>query len=446
MHVQRGTPTTRRSFLRAGAALGAGLAGTGALASCADPAYGPARSSGAVDLAMWTHDPGYVKTFTESAAELSTTSPFRYDVQVTQSAAGDVVTRLLNQAVVGKGTPDLTGIEVGQFNRLMHSGIAEEVLVDWTDELDAFGDDLLRRQPYSADGRTYAVESDTCLSVYWYREDEFARNGVPVDLETWEDVLEVGGRLNERTGQFLGMVGTGTPGDILSSLQQWLLQRGGALFDEGGDVVLDSPEAVETLDWMARGVANGTLVNLPDAYGAPLAAALGQNRLIATFMPNWYNAYGLQANVPDQKGLWRMRIAPRFAGGGHIASSAGGTGFAVTRGKVNTEAARELLRRTYLTREGQLLRYRAAGYLPTFKSLYSDPELLAIEDEYLGGQRVFDVLGEAAQDLPVFYQNQNYAILQSAVAGPASEAIRGRTTAAQAIKDAVETYRKQARS
>ena len=59
----------------------------GSLAGCADAAHGPATSSGAVDLQMWTHDPGYVKTFTESAAELSTTSPFRYDVQVTRSAA-----------------------------------------------------------------------------------------------------------------------------------------------------------------------------------------------------------------------------------------------------------------------------------------------------------------------------------------------------------------------
>ncbi|MFD0484137.1 ABC transporter substrate-binding protein [Kineococcus sp. GCM10028916] len=433
------TPS-RRTFLA-----GAGLAATGSLAGCADAAYGPAASSGAVDLQMWTHDPGYVKTFTESAAELSTTSPFRYDVQVTQSAAGDVMTRFVNQAIVGKGTPDLTGIEVGQFNRVMRSGVAGDILVDWTDDLEQYGDDLLRRQPYSVDGGVYAIESDTCLSIYWYREDEFAKNGLPTDVDTWEDLLEVGAALHRRTGQSLAMVGTGTPGDTANSLLQWLLQRGGGFFDEDGKLVLDSPEAVETVDWMARGVASGALINLPDAYGAPLAAALKQGQLIGTFMPNWYNAYGLQANVPDQKGLWRMRVAPRFAGGGHIASSSGGTGFAVTKDKVNTEAAKELLTATYLTREGQLLRYKAAGYLPTFRSLYSDPELLAIEDDYLGGQRVFEVLGEAATDLPAFYQSPNYAILQSALAGPVQAAIRGRTTASQAIADSVENYRKQAR-
>ena len=430
----------RRTFLA-----GAGLAATGSLAGCADAAYGPAASSGAVDLQMWTHDPGYVKTFTESAEELSTTSPFRYDVQVTQSAAGDVMTRFINQAIVGKGTPDLTGIEVGQFNRVMRSGVAGDILVDWTDDLEQYGDDLLRRQPYSVDGGVYAIESDTCLSIYWYREDEFAKNGLPTDVDTWEDLLEVGAALHRRTGQSLAMVGTGTPGDTANSLLQWLLQRGGGFFDADGRLVLDSPEAVETVDWMARGVASGALINLPDAYGAPLAAALKQGQLIGTFMPNWYNAYGLQANAPDQKGLWRMRVAPRFAGGGHIASSSGGTGFAVTKDKVNTEAAKELLTATYLTREGQLLRYRAAGYLPTFRSLYSDPELLAIEDDYLGGQRVFEVLGEAATDLPAFYQSPNYAILQSALAGPVQAAIRGRTTAAQAIADSVESYRKQAR-
>ncbi|MBB2903160.1 ABC-type glycerol-3-phosphate transport system substrate-binding protein [Kineococcus radiotolerans] len=438
--------TSRRAFLHGGAALAAGVAGSAALTSCADTSYGPARSSGALDLAMWTHDPGYITTFTESAAQLSTTSPFQYDLQVTQSAAGDVMTRFINQAIVGKGTPDLTGIEVGQFNRVMRSDVAGDILIDWTEELEQYGEDLLRKQPYSVDGRVYAIESDTCLSIYWYREDEFAKNGLPTDLDTWEDLLEAGGALHQKTGQSLAMVGTGTPGDTASSLQQWLLQRGGGFFDQDGELILDSPETVETLDWMARGVANGTLINLPDAYGAPLAAALKQGQLIGTFMPNWYNAYGLQANVPDQKGLWRMRVAPRFTGGGHIASSSGGTGFAVTKDKVNTDGAQELLRATYLTREGQLLRYKAAGYLPTIKSLYSDPELLAIEDEYLGGQRVFEVLGEAAEDLPSFYQSPNYAILQSALAGPVQAALRGRTTAARAIADSVESYRKQART
>jgi ABC-type glycerol-3-phosphate transport system substrate-binding protein len=395
---------------------------------------------------MWTHDPGYIKTFTESAQQLSTTSKFRYTLDVTQSAAGDVVTRFINQAIVGKGTPDLTGVEIGQFNRFMRSDIAETVFEDWTDELEKYGDDLLRRQPYSVEGRVYAVESDTCLSVYWYRQDEFEKQSLPVDIETWEDLLQIGGDLNARTGQSLGMFATGTPGDIVGTWQQWLLQRGGAVFDEAGELSLDSPEAVETLDWMAKAAANGTLLGLPDAYGAPLAAALKQGQLIGTFMPNWYNAYGLQANVPDQKGLWRMHTAPRFAGGGHIASSSGGTAFAVTTGKVNTEAARELVRQTYLTREGQLLRYKAAGYLPTFKSLYTDPELLAIEDDYLGGQRVFEVLGPAAQDLPAFYQSANYSILQTAASGPVLRALQGRISAREAVADAVESYRKQART
>ena len=94
---------------------------------------------------------------------------------------------------VEEGGAEVTGIEVGQFNRVMRSGVAGDILLDWTDDLEQYGDDLLRKQPYSVDGGVYAIESDTCLSIYWYREDEFAKNGLPTDVDTWEDLRALGG-------------------------------------------------------------------------------------------------------------------------------------------------------------------------------------------------------------------------------------------------------------
>ena len=40
------------------------------------------------------------------------------------------------------------------------------------------------------------------------------------------------------------------------------------------EAILDSPEAVETLEFMAKGVASGALLAVPDPYGAPNTAAL----------------------------------------------------------------------------------------------------------------------------------------------------------------------------
>ncbi|WP_431922095.1 extracellular solute-binding protein [Nonomuraea jabiensis] len=83
-----------------------------------------------------------------------------------------------------------------------------------------------RSASYSIDGKLYALESDTCLSVLYYREDEFKKNDIPADVATWEELVEIGARLHKKTGQSLG----------------------GGYFDQSGNLTLDSPEAVEVLD------------------------------------------------------------------------------------------------------------------------------------------------------------------------------------------------------
>ncbi|ONK16038.1 extracellular solute-binding protein [Streptomyces sp. MP131-18] len=434
---------SRRALLRGGTGLGLGLLAAPALAGCG-PASSTPVDSGPVDISLWTHDPGYITTFETAVAEtaLMRGSRFDFGVDITNAAPSDVVTRMIAQAVADGDTPDLAGIVIDQFPRVMVPGIAEHLFTDLTETVEPFGDDLLKLAPYTVDGVPYGLDSDNSITVYYYRQDLFEEHGVPEDIETWEELAEHGERLNVDSRISLGMVATGDNGSIVNGFLQFLLQRGGGVFDEHGEIMLQSAEAVEVLDFMARGVSSGFLLALPDPYGSACAAALKSGRLAATAMPNWYNAYGLQANVPDQAGRWRMRTLPRFSGGGHIASTMGGTAFTVLKGKARSTAALELLRRVYLTREGQLLRYRSGGYLPTLRSLYEDPELRSIEDEFLG-QRVFDVYRRATDDLPLFHQDAGMQILTDVLGGPVLDALKGRTSPAAAIEDGLSAYRQQ---
>ncbi|KAB8194264.1 extracellular solute-binding protein [Nonomuraea phyllanthi] len=434
---------TRRTFLRRTGLIGGGLLAAPVLGACGGGADGgPAVTSGAVTINFWTHDPGYVKTFTESAKRLSDApnGAFDYTVKATQADSEALVTKMISQGAAGTGTPDMIGIVISVFPRVMTGGIGKQLLLDLDSVVAPVKDDLLRTSPYSIDGKLYALESDTCLSVMYYREDEFRKNDIPEDVGTWEELAEIGARLHKKTGQSLGTVATGDNTSITNAFLQLLLQRGGGYFDQSGNLILDSPEAVEVLDFMAKGVASGFLLSLPDPYGAPNTAALKNDKLIATVMPNWYNVYGLQTNVPEQKGKWRIRTLPRFAGGGHIASNLGGTGFAVLKDKPNTAAATELLKQTYLTKEGQLLRFQQGGFLPTLKSLYQDKDFLDVEDAYLGGQRLFDVYTPASEDSPVFYQHSQLNVLIEALGGPMLETLQGKKKPAETIKEAVAAY------
>ncbi|WP_328947466.1 extracellular solute-binding protein [Streptomyces sp. NBC_00184] len=434
----------RRALLRGAGGLGLSLLTAPALAACGS-ADATLVESGRVGVSLWTHDPGYIKTFETAVKDpaLMRGSHFDYHIRATSSAPSDVVTRMIAQAVADGNTPDLAGIVVDQFPRVMGSSIAENLFVDLTETVRPSGDDLLKLAPYVVDGIPYGLDSDNSITVLYYRQDVFDKYRVPEDIETWEELAAIGERLYSRHRISLGMVATGDNGSIVNGFLQLLLQRGGGLFDATGELVLDSPEAVEVLEFMSHGVRTGVLLALPDPYGSACAAALKSGRLAATAMPNWYNAYGLQANVPDQKGRWRMRTLPRFAGGGHLASTLGGTAFTVLKGKPHTDAALELLRRVYLSREGQILRYRSGGFLPTLKPLYRDPELLGVKDAFLDGQQVFDVYGQAAADLPLFYQAPGMQILSDVLGGPVLDALKGRTSAAAAIKAGLDAYRQQ---
>ncbi|MFD7769224.1 ABC transporter substrate-binding protein [Streptomyces sp. NPDC059787] len=435
---------SRRAVLRGAMGAGLGLAAAPVLAACGSGSS-RAVTDGPVQVSLWTHDPGYIKTFRSAVGDdtLMHGSRFDYRMRFTNAAGSDVVTRMMAQAVADGNTPDLAGIIIDQFPRVMGSRIAENLFVDLTETVKPFGDELLKLAPYSVDGTPYGLDSDNSISVLYYRQDIFAEHRIPEDVETWQELADLGERLHDRHRISLSMVATGDNGSIVNGFLQFLLQRGGGVFDAAGELVLDSPEAVEVLEFMQRGVRTGFLMSLPDPYGSACAAALKSGRLAATVMPNWYNVYGLQANVPEQKGKWRIRTLPRFSGGGHAGSTLGGTAFCVLKDKPHTQAALELLRRVYLTREGQLLRYRSGGFLPTLSSLYEDAELRGITDDYLGGQRVFDVYGAAAADLPIFYQAQGLQILNDVLGGPMLLALQGKTSAAEAIRAGIRAYRQQ---
>lgn len=226
--------------------------------------------------------------------------------------------------------------------------------------------------------------------------------------------------------------------------RQLYQQRGLNVFDKDGKPTIDTPEAVETIQFIADSVKDGFFTVVADPYGAPNAAALKSEKLIATVMPDWYNFYVLQPNVPTQKGKWRIRTLPKFKSGG-VGASSGGTGMAVVKDKPNTQAAIDLVRYTYLTKEGQLLRFKKAGYLPTMKSLYQDKDFTTYKDAYLGGQEVFPIYAPIASAAPPFYQSPNLTVLIDVLGGQIQKAQTGAISASEAVKNAQAAYTAQAK-
>ncbi|WP_425825637.1 ABC transporter substrate-binding protein [Streptomyces fractus] len=438
------TPS-RRALLRGALGLGA----TGALAACGRGATTP-RTSGDVTLALWTHDQGYQDFFTRSIPTADRLTDFAYHLSTTRAGAPDLVTKLLAQAVAGRGVPDMVGFEANAFPRMLRGDISERLLRDLDEDVakvPGLKEDLLpaRTAPFSKDGKLYGLDSDTPLVVHYYRRDLFEKYGLPTGADTWEEFARIGERAHRKHGVALNAVVTGPDvGQIVQSFQMLLNQRGGGLFDKDQRLTLDSDEAVEALEFICRGLRAGFIAGVSDYFGGPMQAALKQGKVIGVLMATWYKIYGLVPNVPEQKGRWGMAAPPRFSAGGHATAATGGTGFGVLRDRPNTLAATEFLRSTWLTHEAQVRRFRDLGYLPTRASVYKDKGLLRTTDAYLGGQRPFDVYTALLDDVPPVYVSPDQSILNDVLSGCLLSAYRGDLTPRAAIRKAAADFRDQA--
>ncbi|MEO3749090.1 extracellular solute-binding protein [Streptomyces sp. B6B3] len=442
------THLSRRRLLRLGGGLGAAALG-GGLSGCGSTLDAEPLTSGTVDLSFWTHDVAYVDFFRAAAENRAGTTPFEWQLNPTIVGARDVVTKMIAQAIAGRGTPDVAGLEINQFPRVLRGELAAELLEPLNDAVADVREDLLtvRTAPFTKDGNLYALDSDTPLAVYYYRQPEFERVGMPTDIGSWEEFLDAATRAHERHGVSFGAVVTGGSDltAVVQSYEMLLLQNGGMLFDEDGRLALDSPEAERSLDFLVRGVQSGVFSTVSDYYGPAMQAALHNNQVIGLWMATWYKVYGLMPNVPDQSGQWRIRPLPVFRDGGSRASFLGGTGFASLRGKENTQGGIELIRAAYLTPEEQIRRYQELGYLPTRRSVFDDPALLRIEDEYCGGQRMFEVYRDIVDEAPVFYLSADRPVIDTVLSGYLLRAYNGDMSPREALERATDDFEGQTR-
>ena len=439
---------SRRDLLRWGATLGGTAALAGLLSACSPGGATTPLSQGAVDLSFWTHDDGYIKFFTEALPVADQATAFEYSLSITKAASNDVVTKLIAQAVANTGTPDVVGLEIGAFARTLRGDIAPELLVDLSGSVGAYRDDLIaaRLSPFSSGDALYALDSDTPLCVYYYREDQFARLGIPDDVATWEEFGRIGAELHEREGVSFGALAVSDPGGTVQSFHILLLQRGGDLFDADGNLTIETPEAEEALAFAAEGMQSGFYAGVADLYGPSMQSGLKQGTILGVDMPSWYSSYGIKPNVPEQEGLWRVRALPRFEAGGSGTSVAGGTVFAAVRGKANSEAATDLVVAAYLDPAQQVKRYRDLGYLPTLRSVFDDPGLADLGDDYFGGQQLFGVYRDVVDEVPAVHQSADTPIINTVLSGYLLQAYKGQLSPAAALTAAANDFRGQTRS
>ncbi|RJK95464.1 sugar ABC transporter substrate-binding protein [Vallicoccus soli] len=197
----------------------------------------------------------------------------------------------LAQGFAGGNPPDVFYVDAGRFADLAEAGSLEPY-VDQVEDADDFYPTL--REAFTYEDEEYCLPKDFSTLALQIREDAWQRAGLTdADVPTtWDELRTVAQRLT--TGGQTGLA----IGDTRDRIGAFLVQNGGWVLGDDGQVTADSPENVEALGYV-RELLDAGVAKYPSQLDAGWGGeAFGTGGAAMTIEGNWIR--GAMANdYPD---------------------------------------------------------------------------------------------------------------------------------------------------
>ncbi|OAH12674.1 extracellular solute-binding protein [Streptomyces jeddahensis] len=378
---------SRRGLLRAGLATTAAAALGGTTAGCSVPSGSTGR-----DMTLWYWTGGLSDKVVAKATSRFTDVDLK-PVQIGGYFRSKLLTTMAGRAYV----PDITGLK----GEDMASYLPD---ADQFVDLRTLGADKLKdqyltwkwEQGATPDGRLIGFPIDTGPVVHFYRADVFDKAGLPTEpadvakeMDTWENYFAAGDRLRKKIpGAFLLI-------DGLAVFENVINQGTQRYVDEDRHFIGDQEHVRRawalSLEADRRGLLSDIVSGTPDGN-----AALEKGLLPSQIGASWA-AGDLKLNVPKTKGKWRAAAMP----GGY--ANNGGSFLAITKTCREPEQAFEII--TWLLNpDNQTRGFVDASLFPSTPASF-EQKAMREPDPFFGGQVTIDVIGPAAEKIPVAYNS-----------------------------------------
>ncbi|KIL43221.1 ABC transporter substrate-binding protein [Jeotgalibacillus campisalis] len=412
-----------------------GLAAAGAmmLAGCSgtDGGSGSGGEDGETTLTAWAWNVN-VGALEDAMALYQEENP---DVKIEVEDIGrlDVYDKLsTGLAAGGVGLPDIVLVEddrIGGYAQAFPDGflnLSEKGFEDNADQFPSFKQDLA-----TVNDSFYAMPFDAGPGGMFYRRSIFEEASVnPEDIETWDDFLEAGKKIKEATGV------AAMPLDKFNddpTFRMMLNQLGTYYFDENGNIDLTSPEAVMAME-KQMAFEEADLIKEVDGWNGTVSATIDGSVATIPFGAWYYGTIIDQAK--DTSGDWGVFLLPAFEEGGNRASNLGGSSWMIPSGGDNEDAAYDFLEFFSTSPEAQVIAMEDYGLFPSLNAAYEE-EVFTSEDEFFGGQKIWELFADEMADVETPYYTEDYALgLDEAIKAQA-DSFNG-TDPAEALKAAAE--------
>ncbi|MBU7594386.1 ABC transporter substrate-binding protein [Metabacillus halosaccharovorans] len=275
--------------------------------------------------------------------------------------------------------------------------------------------------------KTWAVPWFNDLHPLWYRTDllEKYKKEVP---ETYEEAVEVAQEISEKEGIQGFTMHWGRSEQLIVSFTEFLHAKGGDFFDEEGNVTINSPEAVEALQFM---------VDMIDKYEVVSSSAIGHStpedsripftQGQALFNPNWGYVYSIN-QADDSAVKDKTWVASNFMfEGGQKANSVGGWNFAISSSSKHPDEAWKVIE-WFTSFDNQKEMLVGGGYAGTQLALYEDADVIKAApylEEYT----------KAFEDASVRPSHPQYSKMSDIAQSSIHQALSGELTPKEALDE-----------
>nr|WP_240512000.1 sugar ABC transporter substrate-binding protein [Paludifilum halophilum] len=340
------------------------------------------------------------------------------------------------------GAPDIADIEVSRFPNYLRG---KPQLVPLNDMVEPVRDRFIesRFDIYSKDGKYYGLPFHVGATVMYYNKDILDQAGDdPDQIETWDDYVRAGKKVKEKTGKPMTTV------EITDVHNIWptIIQQKSDFLDSNGRVTLDNRTNIRTLPFL-RDMMDKHKIAIPAPGGShhmeEYYGFMNQGGAASVQMPMWYMSR-FTDYMPDLKGKMVIRPMPAWEKGGLRSAGMGGTGTVVTNQSEHTRLAKEFIRFSKLSKEGNIEIWKSLGFDPPRWDVWSDPELKA-SNEYTDyfGRGIFDQLLRLKDEIRSPHIDEPTPRLSNRVkSNVLYEALRRKNKSPEeALKDAAEEIR-----
>ncbi|HHW09741.1 MAG TPA: extracellular solute-binding protein [Firmicutes bacterium] len=347
-----------------------------------------------VKLELWTFAAPHAKWFQYIADRFTKEVNPKVEIEVLLTTNTALYMDKFKVSLVTNDAPDLVDIEHNYFSSCLQLDRLPFINLTPLLEKGGYMEQLVvpRQIAYSWQGQIYGIEHALAPVVLFYRRDLFANFGFPDKINTWDEYVQLGQKLDREKHAM---------SRFARSVWEILYrQQGGDIFDINSNVTSDTEMGIKTYEWMMDQVKTGVFAAPPNGN---FWDAIRSNFYLTEIGPDWQGDK-IESGYPEQSGLWGAMPLPYWPDDPERRQTSvfGGTGLLITDNTKHPDEAWQFLQFAMLSVEGAVSHFEQIGFFPVYIPAFRDARLRK-ERPFFGGQRLGELYATVGYNVPTIY-------------------------------------------